>query len=208
MTMRRSKKGVHLWFRKARRDERGNTITRGVWIIIDGGRHFSTGCCNGEERQAERVLAQYIADKYQSPRQRRGIEQIDIADVLSIYVDAALAVFRSRHGVAEEYEDTVPAIRKFKGRIDRLNDFWGGRMLAEVTGDTCRQFAQGRSHGGARRDLQDLSAAIGHHLREGYHREIVNVTLPEKGAPRESKSNLTAEVKVDPKSSCRNPLQL
>ena len=58
-------------------------------------------------------------------------------------------------------------------------------MLAEVTGDTCRQFAEGRSHGGARRELQDLSAAIGHHLREGYHREIVKVTLPEKGAPRD-----------------------
>ena len=89
--------------------------------------------------KAEQVLAQHIADKYQPPRKRRGIEQIDIADVLSIYVDAALAVFRSRHGAAEGYEDTVPAVRKFQGRIDRLNDFWGGEMLAEVTGDNCRQ---------------------------------------------------------------------
>ena len=125
--MPRLKKGAHLWFRKARSDERRSSIRRGVWIIIDGGRHFHTGCFIGEEHKAAQVLAQHIADKYQPPQKRRGIEQIDIADVLSVYVDAALAVFRSRHRVAEEYEDTVPAIRKFKGRIDRLNDFWGGK---------------------------------------------------------------------------------
>ena len=131
--MRRWKKGAHLWFRKARRDQRGNTITRGVWIIIDGGRHYPTLCFAGEDQSRTSPCTT------QPPRKRRGIEQIDIADVLSIYVDAALAVFRSRHGAAEGYEDTVPAVRKFQGRIDRLNDFWGGRMLAEVTGDNCRQ---------------------------------------------------------------------
>ena len=183
--MPRRKKRARLWFRKARRDKRDNTVIRGVWIIIDNGRHYPTGCFEGEDEKAEQVLAQHIANKYQPPRKRRGIEEIDIADVLSIYLDAALQVFRVRHGVAEEYEDTVPAIRKFKGRIDRLNEFWGGKMLSEVTGSTCRQFAEGRLLGGARRELQDLSAAIGHHLYEGYHREIVKVTLPEKGPARE-----------------------
>jgi hypothetical protein len=43
-TMPHLKRGTQLWFRKARRDERGNSITRGVWIIIEGGRHFPTGC--------------------------------------------------------------------------------------------------------------------------------------------------------------------
>jgi hypothetical protein len=40
------------------------------------------------------VLAQHIADKYQPPLKRRAIEEIDLADVLSIYLDAALPVFR------------------------------------------------------------------------------------------------------------------
>ena len=35
--MPRLKKGARLWFRKARSDQRGNTITRGVWIIIESG---------------------------------------------------------------------------------------------------------------------------------------------------------------------------
>jgi hypothetical protein len=33
----------------------------------------------------------------------------------------------------------------------------------------------------ARRELEDLRAAINHHAKQGFHREIVNVSLPEKG---------------------------
>ncbi|SCM79795.1 Phage integrase [uncultured Pleomorphomonas sp.] len=38
--------------------------------------------------------------------------------------------------------------------------------------------------GGARRDLEDLRAAINHHQEEGLHRGIVKVVLPPKGLPR------------------------
>ena len=110
------RKGARLWFRKARRDKRDNTIIRGTWIIIDNGRHYPTGCFEGEDKKAEQVLAQHITDKYQPPRKRRSIEEIYIADVLSIYFDAALPAFRARYAVAEELEDTIAAIRKFKGR--------------------------------------------------------------------------------------------
>ncbi|WP_245524275.1 tyrosine-type recombinase/integrase [Methylobacterium nonmethylotrophicum] len=55
-----------------------------------------------------------------------------------------------------------------------------------MKGATCRAYVASRpSQGGARRDLQDLSAAIGHHHREGYHRELVKVALPKKGEARE-----------------------
>jgi integrase len=39
--------------------------------------------------------------------------------------------------------------------------------------------------GGARRDLEDLRAAIGHHANEGLHRRNVRVKLPEQGSPRQ-----------------------
>jgi integrase len=39
--------------------------------------------------------------------------------------------------------------------------------------------------GGARRDLEDLRAAINHHSAEGYHRGTVRVVLPQKGIPRD-----------------------
>ena len=59
-------------------------------------------------------------------------------------------------------------------------------MLGEVNGEACRSYRKKRrNRGGARRDLEDLRAGIGHHAAEGYHREIVKVPLPEKGEPRD-----------------------
>jgi integrase len=76
--------------------------------------------------------------------------------------------------------------RTFDGRIARLNDFFGDMMLADVNGQTCREYAKQReSPGGARRDLEDLRAAINHHAKEGLHRGVVRVTLPQKGRARE-----------------------
>ncbi len=76
--------------------------------------------------------------------------------------------------------------RTFDGRISRLNNWWGDMVLAEVNGQTCRDFAKDRgSAGGARRDLEDLRAAIRHHEKEGLHRGVVRVSLPPKGQPRE-----------------------
>lgn len=59
-------------------------------------------------------------------------------------------------------------------------------MLSEVTGETSRAYQRSRGNkGGARRDLEDLRAAIGHHASEGLHRGIVKVTLPKKGEARD-----------------------
>jgi hypothetical protein len=59
-------------------------------------------------------------------------------------------------------------------------------MLSAFTGASCRASAKSRGGpGGARRDLEDLRAAINHHAKEGLHRGEVRVVLPAKGAPRE-----------------------
>lgn len=72
-------------------------------------------------------------------------------------------------------------------RIGRLNDWWGMKVLSDVDGEQCRLYVRHRGNkGGARRDLEDLRAAINHHLAEGYHRGLVKVTLPEKGRPRDA----------------------
>jgi hypothetical protein len=79
-------------------------------------------------------------------------------------------------------------------RAECLLEFWGLKTLDEITGASCREYevwrdGKGRTNkgtgGGARRDLQDLSAAIGHHLKEGLHREVVRVVLPERGEGRQ-----------------------
>lgn len=69
--------------------------------------------------------------------------------------------------------------KRFEGRISRLAHFFGGMMLSDVTGETCRQYVVVRGNsGGARRDLEDLRAAISHHKDEGLHRGEVRVVLP------------------------------
>jgi hypothetical protein len=66
--------------------------------------------------------------------------------------------------------------------------------LDRITGALCRDYAawrhgQGQSNkgkgGGAKRDLEDLRAAINHHAKEGLHRGIVRVVLPERGKARQ-----------------------
>ena len=145
---------------------------KAAYIILDAGKHHSTGCFASEADRAERKLAEYIASKYQTTRKERDLDDIYVADVLSIYVDDCGPRQRNR--------------RKFDERIGRLNDFWGGKRLSEVNGESCRAYVRERGNlGGARRDLEDLRAGINHHANEGLHRSIVRVTLPEKGLARD-----------------------
>ena len=184
--MPRRSKGARLHPKAGRRDKAGNITHRATWIIRDNGRDISTGCAADEVAAAEQKLKDYIASKYTPKRKAQDIETTPIADALLIYLDAELAKLRDRFSVIEESEDTVPSIRKFKKRIGRLNDWWGAEMLADVDGELCRQYVKARGNkGGARRDLEDLRAAINHHAAEGYHRGVVKVTLPAKGEPRD-----------------------
>jgi integrase len=59
-------------------------------------------------------------------------------------------------------------------------------MLSEINGPSCRAYAEHRgNNGGARRDLEDLRAAIYHHNKEGHHRGLVRVVLPPRGEARQ-----------------------
>ena len=169
--MPRAKKSAKLWLRPARR-RGGRLIANAVWIIIDGDRHIATGCLKSQAREAEKRLAAYIADKYRPSRQARDIDHIDIADVLSIYL--------------EDCGPRVVDLSKLERCIGRLNDFLGGKVLSDISAATCRAYAQSRGKpGGARTDLETLRAAINHHAKEGLHYGVVRVTLPRKGPPRD-----------------------
>jgi hypothetical protein len=142
--MPRRSKGARLQLKAARRDESGNVTHRATWIIRDNGRDVSTGCAADEIAAAEAKLRDYIAAKYTPRRRVRHIDDIPIADVISIYLDAQLDKLRNRFNVDSESEDTVPSIRKFKKRIERLNEWWGAKMLGEVNGEACRSYTKKR----------------------------------------------------------------
>ena len=178
------------WWRKERRSRR-KLLAQGTWIVIDGGQHHATGCFAGEDRKAQEFLAAYIAEKYSPDRRLKDIESIDVADVLSVYDEDRRARQANK--------------KKFDERLARLAKWWGGKMLCEVSGVTCRAYTKNRGNeGGSRRDLEDLRAAINHHAKEGFHRGIVRVVLPEKGLPRERWLRSEAEITMDVLAVPRN----
>jgi integrase len=183
--MPRPAKGIRLWLRPEERNFDGTLRKRAVWVIRDGTRKISTGCVAEDREGAERALGEHLANKYRPNRTRgRHPSEILIADVLSIYlIDVA-----PRH--ARENET--------KQRVLTLDAWWGDRTLADVNGSNCRAYADFRtaqpwkaakphqtgtvprmvSAAAARRELEDLRAAINHHRREGLCSEVISVALP------------------------------
>jgi hypothetical protein len=90
------RKGARLWLRPARRGKSERIIARAVYLILDGGRHYPTGCFAGEADRAERKLAEHIAKKYRASRKERNIETIDVADACRSTQTIALRAARVR----------------------------------------------------------------------------------------------------------------
>lgn len=140
--MPRSRKGPRLWLRPARFGKDGKLTHAATWVILDG-KQIATGCAEGETAEAEQALARHIESKHE-PRRLRRIEHITVAEVLSIYDQDKGA------GQANQ--------RTYLSRMQRLNDWWGAKMLADVNGQTCRAYAESRGNrGGARREAKRLA---------------------------------------------------
>jgi integrase len=190
--MPRPAKGARLWLRPEERSSDGTLRKRAVWVIRDGSRKISTGCAPKDRAGAERVLGEHFANKYQPNRARgRHPSEILIADVLTIYLtDIA-------RGHVRENET--------KQRVLTLDAWWADRTLEDVNGANCRAYVDYRTaqrwksakpgktgraprmvtSAAARRELEDLRAAINHHRREGLCSEIVSVVLPPRADARE-----------------------
>ena len=165
--MSRQNKGARLWLRR----RRGRAAH---WVIRDGSYQQGTGCTAHDIVGAERVLATYLAGKHIKGLRRgsRDPDQIPIADVLTIYLTDIVP----RHSRPMET----------KGRIKALDRFFGDKMLSYVTGETCRTYVATRlTNAAARRELEELRAAINYHRRENLHDRLVSVVLPDKSKSRE-----------------------
>ena len=160
-------KGARLYLR------RGDGKSPGTWIIRDGSKSVRTGFLAAQRGEAEKRLAEYIVGKHRPSRKRgRHPSEIDVADVLSIYLADKATKTARPHEVAQ--------------RITALADSFGRKKLDDINGDLCRKYAAERgSISMARRELEDLRAAINYHRREGLCDAIVEVVIPEKAQPRD-----------------------
>jgi integrase len=166
-------KGPRLWLRKERTDRTG-TVRKAVWIIRDDNNTQSTGCAAHDIRGAEKALQSYLANKHASEAAKarnRHPSLIPIADVLNFYARTVAPNHVRPHETAQ--------------RLAAIADFAGDDMLSAVSGEWCREYASRRPAGAARRELEDLRAAINRHRREGLCSEIVEVLIPPAGVGRD-----------------------
>jgi integrase len=71
-------------------------------------------------------------------------------------------------------------------RLGRVLDLLGDKRLSQLTGAVCRGYATKRGNlGAARRELEDLRAAVRYYHAEGYVTEAPRITLPDRGEARE-----------------------
>lgn len=151
-----------MWLRNARA---GREAT---WFILDGPSQRSTGCGASDIAGARTALARYITDRYTTDLTRAGprdLASILIDDVFARYVRDVVPNHARPHETAR--------------RIRTLRKFWGGLTLDKINGSMCREYVSKRGKmTAARRELEDLRAAITHHMREGLHDKIVTVVMP------------------------------
>jgi integrase len=170
--MPRQSKGPRLWLQSARRDRAGKIIEQAVFVIRDGSIKRSTGCGPREIKQAEGKLRDYLNAKPTERVSNRDPSAILIADVIAIYS-----------------EDVAPKHARPKetaSRLENLLDFFGDKYLSYVNKATCAAYVKHR--GGkaiARRELEDLRAAIRYHWEVGLCSALTPVVLPDRGESRE-----------------------
>lgn len=159
-------KGARLWLRRRSGREP-------KWIILDRGRQIPTSLGEGDSEQAEKALADYITNKYQTPQGASNPASMTIARALEIY--------------GNEHAPSVASPETIGFHIDALLPYWGGRVVSEIRGATCRAYVKSRKVKAttARRELETLGAAVNYCHKEGYLLYAPRVTLPPKPKGKE-----------------------
>lgn len=173
--MPRRAKGPRLYLQPARR-RRDGTLEPSVWCIRDGKIKRSTGIgdvqAGSPPQAAIDFLTEYLNAR-KTPRYRdRDPAVIPIADVVAIYAEDVAP----KHARPEETA----------ARLKHILRHFAGRTLSFLNMATCQAYAKARGHdASARRELEDLRAAIRHHWKSGLCSALTPVVLPDKAEPRE-----------------------
>lgn len=156
--MPRKSKGARLYLDPNRRE----------WIIRDGSHFGRTGVPAEKSEWAEKLLADYIASKYQPEPSSSPL----IADVLNVY--------------AREHVPHTKAARNNLYTVANLAEYFGQYSVSDITARLCRSYANDGSAAARRRDLETLRSAIHYWHREyGPLATVPVIALPPKPDPRD-----------------------
>lgn len=207
--MSRRPKGPRLYLREGRVDRRTGRPLPAIWYIRDGQVEISTGCgpdgLRGPEG-AESQLAAYIAAKWapraeaqadDGPERRSDPARVMIAEVLALY--------------AQEKAPKLADPGSRAASVATLLAWWGEKTVADIKRSSCeayvahrcaqpiRSFKDGAPGArlvtaqGARRELEDLSAALGYWDDEHHFTNRPKVIMPEKPeSPRDAMTRAQA----------------
>ena len=162
--MPRPRKPARLWLRPAEGSRPAE------WLILDGGGQIRTGCGAGDLEGAEQRLAAHVAGK--APPEPAGADPA-IADALAYY-----ATVVAKRGLSKDQW------RDFKKRVEHLILDFGATPIRKLTGADCRAYAEERTATTARRELEDLRAALRLYEAEKGGPTPCTIPLPDKRPPR------------------------
>lgn len=170
--MSRPKKGARLYQQPASYDDAGRLVDRACWVIRDGKRKIRTGCGIDEVPAAEEALRKYLLEKY-DPAAAAKAQSDDplIADIVALYLD--------------QRAEKQARPQDLRNRMARVLKWWGTKRCSDVKPSTCEAYAKVRGDGAARRELEDLRAALRLAWKERILTHPVPVVLPPPGVPRE-----------------------
>jgi integrase len=171
----RRSKGPRLYFEKPRFSAEGVMLAAGQWVIRDGAAKRRTGQPEDAIVEAEAALTAYLAEKH-DPAASRNTREKDpfVADVLAYYIVEKV----------DPRTDLTPARRReIDGRFRRLGDEFGALRVSELTPQGFRRYSRRRGTA-ARRELEDLRAALNFAIAEQLTNIAVPVPLPERYARR------------------------
>lgn len=171
--MPRRSQGTRLYLQPARDARADKPAEPAVWVIRDGPIKRSTGAGASDIGRAETALTAYLNRKATPRPSNRDPDSIFIADVISIYAED---VAKKKHADPDATAS----------RLENVVEFFEGKTLAYLNNETCEAYAEWRGKApSARRELEDLRAAVRHHWRRGLCSGLTPIVLPERGLPRE-----------------------
>jgi integrase len=176
--MSRPIKPSRLWLEPARRRPDGS-VRPSVYVILDRGTKRSTRCGENDRAGAEAAFERYLAEK------RVGeLEQSDRGrDPAQVYVADAIGLYRR-----EKIEPRIHGarLREFNARAERLLTGLGTLTLDQIDSGACARYARARrADSAARRELEDLRAAVNHYCKRKRIPCVAEIELPERGLARE-----------------------
>lgn len=184
-----------------------------TWVILDrGNKQIRTGCGHEQTDAAAQALSNYIGGRFSPAAGERDPAQLAIADVLVAYeqskqpkdYDELRRKLTAKEGITSEQRKKVEQHDELVYRLQNVNAFMGGDRVSEIKKQLCSDYVDWRtqtpndrnvvrgvaprprpvSDQSARRELEDLRAAIGAWHADHVLNFVPVVTLPAKAEGR------------------------